>query len=168
MPFYEFYCPDCHRLFNFYARRINTTARPACPRCERPEMERQVSLFAISKGRGDSDEDDDALAGMDEAKLERALGSMAGELEHLDENDPKAAAKAMRKLFKEGGLKMGDSMEEAIARMEGGEDPDQIEAELGDTLESDEPFTLKGGKIGLNETMRRRLPPAIDEGIYEL
>ncbi len=51
MPVYEFYCPDCHRIFNFLSRTVNTEKQPDCPRCGRPRIERQVSLFAISKGR---------------------------------------------------------------------------------------------------------------------
>ncbi len=50
MPVYEFYCPDCHTIFNFFSRRVNTAARPACPRCERPELERQVSSSPLAPG----------------------------------------------------------------------------------------------------------------------
>jgi hypothetical protein len=34
MPIYEFYCRDCHMVFNFFARRVNTTAQRACSRLE--------------------------------------------------------------------------------------------------------------------------------------
>ncbi len=50
MPVYEFYCPDCHAIFNFFSRRVDTETQPACPRCGRPELGRQASLFAISRG----------------------------------------------------------------------------------------------------------------------
>ena len=31
MPVYEFYCPDCHMIFNFLSRRIDTRKRPPPP-----------------------------------------------------------------------------------------------------------------------------------------
>jgi putative FmdB family regulatory protein len=72
MPVYEHYCPDCHTIFSFFSRRVDTDTRPACPRCARPNLERQVSLFAISKARaekeGGGEEGDLALpAGLDMA-----------------------------------------------------------------------------------------------------
>jgi putative FmdB family regulatory protein len=49
VPVYEFYCCDCHTIFNFLSRQVNTEKRPSCPKCGRPELERQVSPFAVSK-----------------------------------------------------------------------------------------------------------------------
>jgi len=53
MPVYEFYCPDCHTIFNFFSRRVDTETRPTCPACSRPDLERQAFPFAISKARGE-------------------------------------------------------------------------------------------------------------------
>ena len=50
MPIYEFYFPNCHTIFNFLSRNVNTKKRPTCPKCKRPKLERKVSSFAISKG----------------------------------------------------------------------------------------------------------------------
>ena len=41
----------------------------------------------------------------------------------------------MRKLTDMTGLELGDGMQEALKRMDAGEDPDAIEAEMGDLLE---------------------------------
>ncbi len=49
MPVYEFYCSECHAIFNFLAKRAGTDKKPSCPRCNFPELEKQVSAFAISK-----------------------------------------------------------------------------------------------------------------------
>jgi hypothetical protein len=49
--------------------------------------------------------------------------------------------------------------------MEAGEDPDAIEAEMGDLLEEDEPFLLPGKK-GAKST--RRPAPTKDETLYDL
>ena len=58
MPIYEFYCADCHAVFNFLARKPDTKKRPNCPRCGRPNLDRKVSRFAISKGRSEPREGD--------------------------------------------------------------------------------------------------------------
>ena len=174
MPVYEFYCPDCHAIFNFFSRRVDTETRPTCPRCGRPELDRQASLFAISRGgeRTGEDADDSGLpAGMDETALMNAFASMAGELENLDENDPKRAAQTMRKLFEASGLKLGDGIAEAIRRMEAGEDPDQIDAELGDVLDSEDPFGEgAAGRTSeaLKQLRRDLLPAARDDTWYPL
>lgn len=171
MPVYEFYCPDCHTLLNFFSRRVDTTSQPACPHCGRPDVPRQVSLFAISKGRAEGGEDADLPPGLDEAKMMRALDAMAGELEGVDENDPKQAAHLMRRLFDATGMKLGEGMAEAIRRMEAGEDPDQVEAELGDRLEQEDPFAGRAGGPSvsrLKDLRRGLLPPRRDETWYPL
>lgn len=167
MPVYEFYCSDCHVVFNFLSRRVNTEKRPDCPRCNRPGLERQVSLFAISKGRTESEGADDEFPDLDEAKLEQAMGALAAEAEGMDEEDPRQVARMMRKLYDATGMDLGDGMEEAIRRMEGGEDPDKIEEEMGDVLEGDDPFA-GGGRKKLKGLRRRLLPPAVDDTLYEL
>ena len=57
MPIYEFYCADCHTIFNFLSKAVNTSKRPPCPKCRR-KLERQVSLFSMggnSQEGGDLD-----------------------------------------------------------------------------------------------------------------
>ena len=168
MPIYEFYCVDCHTLFNFFSRRINTEKKPACPKCGRPELARRMSPFAISKGRKESD--DGPLGHIDEQKLEQAMASMASEVEGADEDDPKQAARVMRKLFDAAGVPVSAHMEEAIHRMEAGEDPDKIEEELGDVLEQEDPFAAGGKRAAGNLKALRRelLPPTRDDTLYDL
>ncbi len=172
MPIYEFYCADCHRVFNFFARRPNTTKRPACPRCGRPKLERKVSRFAISKGRSEPEAGGGPMDDVDEAKLERAMEEMAREADHLDEDDPRQMARMMRKLHDAAGLPVGEGMEEAIRRMEAGEDPDQIEEDLGDLLEQEDPFLGEDGgpqpEAGLRRLSRKLRPPEVDEELHEL
>jgi putative FmdB family regulatory protein len=168
MPIYEFYCRDCHRLFNFLSRRIETTKRPACPRCRRPELERRASAFAISRGRKEPAPEGEGAPDIDEARLERALTGMAGQLDSLDEENPRQAVQMMRQLFEAAGMPMGGGMEEAFRRIEAGEDPESVEAELGDALE--DPFTA-GAEVGrksVKDWRRRLLPPSVDSTLYEL
>jgi hypothetical protein len=96
--------------------------------------------------------------------MEKAMSLLAREAEHLDENDPRQAANLMRRLSDMTGLNLGPGMEEALSRMEAGEDPEQIEAEMGDLLEGEDPFDLKkkAGKF------LKKAPPKVDEKMYYL
>jgi putative FmdB family regulatory protein len=190
VPIYEFYCEDCHTVFSFLSRSFDTERRPGCPKCERERLERQVSLFAISKGRGEGG-DEDALGdddmelppGFDEEKMMRVMSSLERDMEGMDEDDPRQMAHLMRKLYDATGMDLGPGMHEAIRRMEAGEDPDAIEEELGDVLEAEgegmfagagagEGGAKAGGvKAGVRErlaTIRKRLPPKVDPNLYPM
>lgn len=179
MPIYEFYCVDCHMVFNFLSKTINTTKRPSCPRCGRPELERRVSRFAIGRRSGPSkeseseseldSESDQLPPGFDESKLEAAMETLAQETENVDENDPRQVARVMRKLYETAGLPVGEKMEEAIRRLEAGEDPDRIEEEMGDLLDEEDPFSATPRPKGrLRDLPRRLKPPQVDETLYDL
>ena len=165
MPVYEFYCADCHTIFNFLARQINTNKRPACPKCRRPNLERLVSPFAVSKGQ---QEDPSAgLHELDEARLEKAMMGLAGEMEGMDENDPRQMARFMRKFADAAGMDLKGDMDEAIRRLECGEDLEQVEAEMGELFTDDtmENLFTKEGVKGLK---RKHTPPAHDDTLYPL
>ncbi len=100
---------------------------------------------------------------IDEAKMEQAMQLMAKEGENLDEEDPRQAAQLMRRLYDTTGLKMGPGMEEAMTRLEAGEDPDKIEEELGDVLEDEDMFVASKRKWP-----KKLFPPARDETLYDL
>ena len=162
MPIYEFYCELCNTVFSFFSRGINTATIPACPVCRRP-LKRQMSIFAkVSRGKEEPAGDD--MPPVDEAKMEKAMAMLAGEAEKISEDDPRQAAQLMRKLTDATGLSLGSGMEEALRRLENGEDPDRIEEEMGDLIEGEEPF-LSGGK----GTRGSRTPkPRVDETLYDL
>lgn len=166
MPIYEFYCQQCHTIFNFFSRTVNTSKIPSCPRCKTPQLSRQMSSFAIT---GRAKEDDDGLEDLpfDESKMEKAMAMLATEAENINEDDPRQGANLMRKLTDMTGLEMGPAMQEALRRMEDGEDPDQIEAEMGDLLEGEDPFILPGQK-GRRAADARARPPRRDETLYDL
>lgn len=161
MPIYEFYCPECHMIFNFFSASVNTEKRPLCPRCKKVELDRSMSVFATVKHRG---EEDEGFPAGDEAQMERAMSMLAKEAENLDENNPKQAADLMRKLTDMTGVSLGPGMEEALRRMELGDDPEKIEEEMGDILEEEEPFTFKQRAL----KARKALPPRKDENLYDL
>ncbi len=164
MPIYEFYCEDCNTIFNFFSKRINTKKRPACPKCKNPKLSRQMSPFAFTGKAKDDDGVDDLP--FDEGKMEQAMNMLASEAENINEDNPHEAANLVRKLTDMTGLELGNGMNEALARMENGEDPEKIEAEMGDLLEGEEPFLMPGRK---GKGIKATLPePSRDETLYEL
>lgn len=164
MPIYEFYCEDCNTIFNFFSKSVNTTKKPKCPKCKVNRLSRQVSAFAVT-GRAKEEGNPDNLP-FDEGKMEQAMQMLAGEAEKINEDDPRQAANLMRKLTDMTGLELGPGMREALKRMENGEDPDKIEAEMGDLLGDEEPFVLpeKKGSTG----KMTRPAPTRDETLYDL
>lgn len=162
MPIYEYYCQNCHMIFNFHSGTVNVEKRPSCPKCRKRKLDRQMSTFSSPRNRGE--EDDMPMPDMDESKMEHAMNLLAKEAEHVDENDPRQAANLMRKLTDMTGLDLGPGMEEALTRMEAGEDPEQIEAEMGDLLEEEDPFSFKEK----SSKTAKKSPPRIDEKLYYL
>jgi putative FmdB family regulatory protein len=180
MPIYEFYCSACHRVFSFLSRSVDTSKRPACPRCGRADLPRRVSSFAISRGRKEEPkapapepEFPGLPPGMDEARLERAMAELARDAEGMNEDDPRQGALLMRRLFESTGMPILGGMEEALRRMEAGEDPEKIEEEMGDVME--DPLGMAGPEGGsdeprqaLSRLRRRVLPPSVDPELHEL
>lgn len=165
MPIYEFYCKKCNTVYKFYSRTIDTSTIPKCPRCKRVKLERIFSSFATLSKRGGEDSADTGMPDIDESKLERAMAMLEKETRGMDENDPTQAADLMRKLTDAAGISLGEGMEEALSRMEKGEDPDKIEEELGDLL-GDESFSFDSKKK--KGTKKTSPKPRVDETLYEL
>lgn len=164
MPIYEFFCPDCNTVFNFFSRRINTEKQPDCPNCGRKKIQRQISTFATI-GKAQENGGADPLAGIDEASMEKAFAGLLREAGNINEDDPRQMAGLMRKFSAKTGISLGDRMEEALSRLETGEDPDRIEQEMGDLLDGDDGFTLEEMK---KKVLSGPRPPARDDKLYEL
>jgi len=162
MPIYEFFCPDCNTIFNFYSRRINTDKQPDCPRCGRKKIRKMMSTFATI---GKASEEKYPLAGMDEAKMERAFEGLLQEAENVNEDDPRQMARLMRKFSDRTGISLGDRMEEALSRLESGEDPDLIEREMGDLMDNDD-FSFEEMKKQVRTGSLKQ--PDRDDRLYEL
>lgn len=121
-----------------------------------------MSTFAtIGKAGGEQD----PLAGMDEAKMEKAFAGLLREAENVNEEDPRQMARLMRKFSDRTGISLGDRMQEALARLEAGENPEQIEQEMGDLLEGDG-FSFEEMKKQVRSGGKQ--PPKRDDRLYEL
>ncbi len=162
MPIYEFYCDKCNTVYSFFSRSVNTKKIPVCPKCKTP-LKRQLSLFARVRHTENEPAGEDDMPPIDEEKMEKAMAMFAGEAEKIDENDPRQAARLMRKMSEAAGISFGDGMEDALNRLEQGEDPDRIEQELGPLLDSEDPIVFNKKGIA-----RKRPKPRVDETLYEL
>lgn len=142
MPIYEFACTKCRRIFSFLSKRLNPDHLPVCPKCGCKKLAKQVSQFAMTKGlaepapsAGGTGDDGPSMPDFDDPQVERAMLEMERDIEHLDDNNPKHMAHMMRKmkdLMPPGS--MPKELDVAIKRLEAGEDPEKIEADMGDVL----------------------------------
>ncbi len=167
MPIYEFYCRTCHVVYNFFSARIDTTAKPQCPRCDRPDLERKPSRFATLKQQPDAEGEEAPMAGFDESKIEGAMESLMGEMGSLEEDDdPRAMGRMMRRFGELSGLEMGDRMEEIVGRMEAGEDPESLEKEMGNEMEGEDISDFF--KLKQAAARARKRHPRVDDELYFL
>jgi putative FmdB family regulatory protein len=165
MPIYEFACPKCRRIYSFLARRVNPDRSPVCPRCGNPKLTKEISRFALTRGLKEpasggigADADGPPMPDFDDPRVERAMREMERDMAHLDDNNPKHMAHLMRKmkeLMPPGSVPK--ELDTAIKRLEAGEDPEKIEADMGDVLGD-----LMGGSEGGGGGGYTK-----DEGLYD-
>ena len=150
MPIYEYACPKCRVIFNFLSKRIKPDRLPTCPKCGNKKMEKQITRFAMSRGlkepasAGDPDAGDGSAPDFEDPRVERAMMELERDMEHMDENNPKHMAHMMKKMkdiIPPGSVPK--ELDVAIKRLEAGEDPEKIEADMGDLLGD-----LMGGEEG--------------------
>lgn len=165
MPIYEYLCPECNVVFSFLVKNVKTAKRAYCPRCGNTKtMQKMMSKFAFTgptrKATGDKRgaESPGGGAGAENMpdlspRQEREMMRMMSQIEGMDENDPKQMGTLMRKMSEITGEGLDPEMEEAVRRLESGEDPDKIEEDLGDLGMGE------GGGMG---------GPSYDDGMYSL
>jgi putative FmdB family regulatory protein len=168
MPIYEFYCEACHQIFNFFSSSSAIAAHPSCPRCGRQELPRRPSSFATLRHRSSSEDEGEAspLDDLDESRMGAAMDTLVREMGDLDDDaDPRRVGQFFRRFGDLAGLEMGPRMEDALARLEAGEEMDELESELDDVGEDDsldDLFRLR------KAVERRRRRPQIDPELYFL
>ncbi len=172
MPIYEFACPKCRKIFSFLSKRIHQDRLPVCPKCGHKKLLKQVSRFAAVKGLKEpaaksdaADQDGPPMPDMDDPRIERAMSELERDMEHLDENNPKHMAHLMKKMkdVMPAGT-MPKELDVAIKRLEAGEDPEKIEADMGDVLGD---FFGPEGEDGMGGGMGGGGGYARDSGLYD-
>jgi hypothetical protein len=172
MPIYEFYSPDTHRIYSFFARSLaQGRLIPRCPDDPKARMERMISRFAVtgrSKEKSDSPAESDAL----DPRMERVMAEMEGEMSSMNEDnpDPRQLGRLMRKMTLATGQRMPEAMEQMIQRLEQGEDPEKLEEEFGDALENLGEDSAEGGDSDekTKPSRQRRKRVTRDPALYEL
>jgi hypothetical protein len=192
MPIYEYYCPDNHRIYSFYAKTLaQGQTVPKCPDNPAFQMRKIISPFAVStrtrKTAGaEAPADAPAAGGADAAedgRMEAAMSAMEGEFANVDENDPRAMGRMMRRMAELTGEKLDSQMEEVVRKLEEGADPDKLEEEMGDVFgdksggDPDDPYGAGPGdgeakppaeaKESRPRLRVRRGPPTRDPKLYD-
>jgi putative FmdB family regulatory protein len=164
MPIYEFACPKCRRIYSFLSKRVAPDRLPVCPKCGNKKMSKQVSRFAMARKLAEPpatpvpESDEPPMPDMDDPRVGRAMMELERDMEHLDENNPRHMAHMMKKmkdLMPPGSVPK--ELDVAIKRLEAGEDPEKIEADMGDLLGD---FMGGGGSGGASGYTR-------DSGLYD-
>ena len=164
MPIYEFACPKCRRIYSFLSKRVAPDRLPVCPKCGYKKMSKQVSRFAMTRklveptARPGAEPGDPPMPDLDDPRVERAMMELERDMEHLDENNPRHMAHMMKKmkdLMPPGSVPK--ELDVAIQRLEAGEDPEKIEADMGDVLGDFMGGGESGGAAGYTK----------DSGLYD-
>jgi len=147
MPIYEFYCSDNHKIYQFYAKTLaQGQTVPKCPDNPAFSMVKLLSKFAVtSSGKSGKQKagDEENASGMPDAaedpRMEAAFGAMEREFSGVDENDPRAMGRMMRRMAELTGQKMDGGMEEVVRKLEEGADPESLEEQIGGADAGDDP-----------------------------
>jgi hypothetical protein len=174
MPIYEFYSPDTHKIYSFFARSTGDRNRmPRCPDNPKARMERLVSQFAVTGRAREKTGEEPGGAGSD-PRLERAMAEMEREMAGIDETnpDPRMLGRLMRKMTEATGREVPGEMEQMLRRLESGEDPEKLEEEFGDALDEigEGTFGGEGEEPGAVRSLMkaRRGRPRRDPVLYEM
>lgn len=139
MPIYEYLCRKCNVIYQFFVKSAGSP-RPACPKCGARDLERVMSTFSTSRKGSPS---------------ASSAGEDMPDLSDIDENDPRSMARAIRHMADDMGEDLGPELDEAITRLEAGEDPEKVEREL------------EGMGLGDEDGPSPGAPPSRDGGLYE-
>ena len=196
MPIYEYYCPDNHKIYSFYAKTLaQGQIVPKCPDNPVYRMVKMLSSFAVTGRTRKTGErtPDTGKGGMGiegpggdptkERRMEAALSAMEDEFADVNKNDPRAMDRMMRRMSELTGEKLDGGMEEVVRKLEEGADPDRLEEEMGDVFgdkEGGDPDDPSGAGPGEGEARppvepkepRRRFrlrrgPPIRDPKLYD-
>jgi putative FmdB family regulatory protein len=171
MPIYEFVCRDCNSVYQFFSKRVDPEKVPPCPKHpEHAPLSRQMSRFAMGRpaSKGDAPTDSASEQGdgrgpsgpeLDNPFVEAKMMDLMSRMESMDENDGRSMGRMMRELASITGEGSQDpAMQEAIRRLESGEDPEKVEQIVSDAYGED----ALGGPGGAGGE------PSFDGGMYDM
>ena len=96
------------------------------------------------------------------------MGEMEREFSSVDEGDPKAMGRMMRRMAELSGEKIGGEMEEVVRKLEEGADPDSLEEQLGAGPEDEAGAPAPAAEAQAPRRPRpRRAPPVRDPRLYD-
>jgi putative FmdB family regulatory protein len=115
MPTYDYRCTDCGKRVSIFQTYEEYGKKPVhCPHCNSDRLARlinRVRFVRSEESRLDTLADPSAWGG-------------------LDEEDPRAMARMMRKMGNELGEEMPPEFDEVVDRLESGESPEDIEKSI--------------------------------------
>jgi hypothetical protein len=175
MPIYEFYSPETNRIYSFFAKTLaQAKLVPKCPDDPKASMVKLLSSFAVGGKKGGVKPEAPGPGGPDEVRMDVAMGAMEREFSSVDENDPRAMARMMRRMAELSGERLDGPMEEAVRKLEEGADPDSLEEAMGDAFapegeeEKPGPGATESGAAEPRARFRvRRPPPVRDPKLYD-
>ena len=163
MPIYEFYCPKCNLLMDFFSRRVNTETIPNCPHCG-TVLSKEVPRISIGAGADASDEYGDSP--MDDARMQAAVEAFGDKLNSIsDTSNPEEAAAVMKQFSEASGLGFNKDVKEALARIAAGEGEAGANAELDEILSKGEFFAPTDRDMG---GLIHTEPPKKDSTMYDM
>jgi putative FmdB family regulatory protein len=115
MPYYDYFCPACQKRVSIFQSYADYGVKPvACPECKSKKLKRQINRVRVMKSE------------------DRRLDDLSDPswLGEVDENDPKAIGRAMRRMGREVGEDLPPEFDEITRRLESGESPDAIEKDM--------------------------------------
>ncbi len=125
MPIYEYRCEDCKRKVSVFfgsfsaAERKIEAGEVECPRCGSKKLGRLMSR--VNMVRAEDALSEDSMPGMDD-------GMFGGP----EDDDPRSVARWAKRMKDSLGedMDMGPEFDQALSRIEAGEDPDKVMEDL--------------------------------------
>jgi putative FmdB family regulatory protein len=112
MPTYEYRCLDCGKKVSIYLRYDEYGKKAIrCTHCGSQDLRRLIGRVRFARS--------------EESQMD-SLDDWA----NVDENDPRAMARMMRKMSEEVGEDMPPEFDEVVGRLEAGESPEEIEQSI--------------------------------------
>jgi putative FmdB family regulatory protein len=137
MPIYEYKCGECGRKVSLFFTSFSVAESRAeagenrCPRCGSPELKRVMSRArAVRVGSRGGEYDGEMGSDLGED----SMGAMGDDLmEGINQDDPREVARWARQMKESLGedVDMGPEFDQALTRIEKGEDPEKVMGDYG-------------------------------------